>query len=161
VTRKIVRGVTAIEMGMQQCLYLGNLDAERDWGHAKDFVEGMWLMLQQDESDDYVLATGEKHSVREFVERAFAYVGRFIEWSGKGEKEQGRDASTGQVLVAIDPRYYRPTEVDLLIGDASKAAAKLGWQPKTLFADLVSEMMAAELQSLPRERISRKRIEVE
>src|SRR5215470_4116557 len=111
VTGKITRGVGASDRGLQQCLYLGNLDAKRDWGHARDYVEGMWLILQQDEPDDYVLATGEAHSVREFVERAFAYIGRRIAWRGAGVKEQGIDADSGQILVEVDPRYFRPTEV--------------------------------------------------
>ncbi len=121
VTRKITRAVAAIERGLQDKLYLGNLDAKRDWGHARDFVEGMWLMLQQAEPDDYVLATGETHSVREFVEKAFAHVGRRIEWRGSGREEKGLEAGTGRALVEIDPRYFRPTEVDFLCGDPSKA----------------------------------------
>lgn len=161
VTRKITRGVAAIELGLQERLYLGNLDAERDWGHARDYVEGMWLMLQQDQPDDYVLATGEKHSVREFVERAFGEVGRKIVWSGKGAEEQGRDAKTGEIVVAVDERYFRPTEVDLLLGDPSKARKVLGWSHKASFAELVSEMVAAELVSMKRENISRERIIVE
>jgi GDPmannose 4,6-dehydratase len=161
VTRKITRGVAAIEQGLQARLYLGNLDAERDWGHARDYVEGMWLMLQQDQPDDYVLATGEKHSVREFAERAFGEVGRKIEWTGKGAAEQGRDARTGDVLVAVDERYYRPTEVDLLLGDPAKARKILGWSHKASFAELVSEMVAAELVSMKRENLSRERIIVE
>ncbi len=158
VTRKITRGVAAIELGLQQTLYLGNLDAERDWGHAKDYVEGMWRILQQPEPDDYVLATGEKHSVRTFVERAFAEVGRTIKWSGSGVNEKGRDAKTKEVVVAIDPRYFRPTEVDLLVGDASKAREKLGWTATTTFDDLVKEMVAAELISMKKEATTRDRI---
>jgi GDPmannose 4,6-dehydratase len=145
VTRKITRAVAGIERGLQQRLHLGNLDARRDWGHARDFVEGMWLMLQQPEPDDYVLATGEAHTVRELVERAFAHVGRRIAWRGKGVDEVGIDAATGKDLVRIDPRYFRPTEVDELLGDPSKARAKLGWAPKTTFADLVAEMVEADL----------------
>jgi GDPmannose 4,6-dehydratase len=157
VTRKITRAVAAIELGIQDKLYLGNLDAERDWGHARDYVEGMWMIVQQDEPDDYVLATGEKHSVREFVERAFAEVGRHITWHGKGKDETGRDAKSGQVMVAIDPRYFRPTEVDLLLGDASKARQRLGWRHKTSFADLVKEMVASDLVQvrLEKERMNR------
>lgn len=151
VTRKITRAVAAIELGLQKRLYLGNLDAKRDWGHARDFVEGMWLILQQSEPDDYVLATGETHSVREFVEAAFDEVGRQIEWQGAGGDVQGVDAKTGDVLVAIDPRYYRPTEVDLLLGDASKARTKLGWECKTTFPELVREMVAADLEEVKRE----------
>ncbi|MEO1251526.1 MAG: GDP-mannose 4,6-dehydratase [Pseudomonadota bacterium] len=152
VTRKITRAVAAIEKGLQKSLYLGNLDAKRDWGHARDYVEGMWRMVQQDEADDYVLATGETHSVREFVERAFAEVGRTIVWEGEGVDETGRDASSGDVLVRIDPRYFRPTEVDLLIGDPSKARKKLGWAHKTKFEDLVKEMVASDLKVIEHEK---------
>jgi GDPmannose 4,6-dehydratase len=152
VTRKITRAVAAIELGMQEKLYLGNLDAERDWGHARDYVEGMWMILQQDEPDDYVLATGEKHSVREFVERAFAEVGRNVSWRGKGKDEAGIDTKSGQVLVVIDPRYFRPTEVDLLLGDPRKAHQRLGWRHKTSFADLVKDMVASDLVQVKREK---------
>jgi GDPmannose 4,6-dehydratase len=152
VTRKVTRAVAAIERGLQQQLYLGNLDARRDWGHARDFVEGMWLMLQQPEPDDYVLATGEQHSVRELVERAFACVGRRIEWKGEGADEVGLDARTGKDLVRVDPRYFRPTEVHSLLGDPSKARAQLGWTHKTSFAELVSEMVASDLKLIDRER---------
>ncbi len=145
VTRKITRAVAAIAAGKQDCLYLGNLDAKRDWGHARDYVEGMWRILQQDQPDDYVLATGETHSVREFVELSFAHIGCTIEWQGQGVDEIGRDARTGKVLVRIDPVYFRPTEVDLLLGDPSKAHAKLGWRHKTAFRDLVREMMDADM----------------
>jgi GDPmannose 4,6-dehydratase len=157
VTRKITRAVAAIELGLQDRVYLGNLDAERDWGHARDYVEGMWMMLQQDEPDDYVLATGEKHAVREFVEHAFDYVGRSIAWRGKGAGETGIDAKTGQILVEIDPRYFRPTEVDLLLGDPRKAHQKLGWRHKTSFADLVREMVESDRRQvrLERERVNR------
>ncbi|MBI1260849.1 MAG: GDP-mannose 4,6-dehydratase [Rhizobiales bacterium] len=148
VTRKITRAVASIEVGQQEVLYLGNLDAKRDWGHARDYVDGMWRMLQQDVADDYVLATGETHSVREFVERAFAEVGRHIVWSGQGADEIGTDAATNKVRVRIDPRYFRPTEVDLLIGDPSKAFEKLGWKHTTNFEQLVSEMMAFDLKLL-------------
>ena len=152
VTRKITRAVAAIELGLQDKLYLGNLDAERDWGHARDFVEGMWMILQQDEPDDYVLATGEKHSVREFVERAFAAVGRCIGWRGAGANETGVDIKADQVLVQVDPHYFRPTEVDLLLGDPSKARQRLGWKHRTSFADLVEEMVAADLVEVKFER---------
>lgn len=145
VTRKITRAVAAIETGRQQKLYLGNLDAKRDWGHALDYVEGMWLMLQQPEPDDYVLASGETHPVREFVEKCFAHVGRAITWKGKGVDEQGLDAKTGEVLVAVDARYFRPTEVDVLLGDPAKAEKKLGWTRKISFPELVREMMDADL----------------
>ena len=152
VTRKITRAVAAIEKGLQKTLYLGNLDAKRDWGHAKDFVEGMWLILQQPEADDYVLATGEVHTVREFVELAFAEVGRTIKWSGNGVDEAGHDAATGAALVKIDPRYFRPTEVDLLHGDATKARKKLGWSHKTPFRELVAEMVASDVARIDREQ---------
>jgi GDPmannose 4,6-dehydratase len=145
VTRKITRAVAAIELGLQDRLFLGNLNAKRDWGHARDYVEGMWLILQQDQPDDYVLATGETHSVREFVEKAFAQVGRSIEWQGSGVDEKGIDRSSGKVLIEIDPRYFRPTEVDLLIGDPTKARTKLGWQHRTGFEELVREMVDADL----------------
>ena len=151
VTRKISRAVAAIELGMQRQLWLGNLDALRDWGHARDYVRGMWMMLQQDEPDDYVLATGENHSIREFVERAFAEVGRTIEWSGEGLDEIGRDARTGQALVAVDPRYFRPTEVEQLIGDPSKANQKLGWRHEVGFEELVREMVASDLETVKRD----------
>ena len=145
VTRKITRAVAAIELGLQDRLFLGNLNAKRDWGHARDYVEGMWLIVQQDQPDDYVLATGETHSVREFVEKAFAHVGRSIEWQGSGVDEKGIDRSSGKVLIEIDPRYFRPTEVDLMIGDPTKARSKLGWQHRTGFEELVREMVDADL----------------
>ncbi len=152
VTRKITRGVAAIELGLQDKLYLGNLDAYRDWGHARDYVEGMWLMLQQPEPDDYVLATGESHSVREFVELAFQCVGRTIEWRGQGVDEKGIDTASDKELVGVDPRYFRPTEVDTLEGDASKAHAKLGWRHSTSFTDLVREMTESDLKVVAQER---------
>jgi len=151
VTRKITRAVAAIELGLQDKLYLGNLDAKRDWGHARDYVEGMWMILQQDEPDDYVLATGEAHSVREFVERAFARVGRSIEWRGKGANERGIEAKTGEVRIEIDPRYFRPTEVDLLLGDPSKAHQKLGWRHKIDFGSLIDEMVDCDLKLMQTE----------
>ena len=151
VTRKITRGVAAIEKGVQRTLYLGNLDAKRDWGHARDYVDGMWRMLQQDEPGDYVLATGETHSVREFIELAFQRAGRLLRWEGVGADEVGRDAKSGRVLVRVDPEYFRPTEVDLLLGDPSKAFAKLGWRHKTSFAELVAEMVDADLRLVDRE----------
>ena len=151
VTRKITRAVAAIDRGLQDRLYLGNLNARRDWGHARDFVEGMWLMLQQRNPEDYVLATGEAHSVREFVERAFACIDRSIEWRGKGAKEVGLDAKTGKDIVRIDPRYFRPTEVDELLGDASKARAQLGWKPKVSFAELVAEMVESDRAAVEQE----------
>ncbi len=148
VTRKITRAVTRILVGKQEKLYLGNLDAKRDWGYAKDYVEGMWMMLQQPSPDDFVLATGETHTVREFVERACHCAGIPIVWRGTGDQEQGLDANTGRVLIEIDPRYYRPTEVDLLLGDPSKAKAVLGWRPTVSFPELVELMMAADLEAL-------------
>jgi len=151
VTRKITRAVAAITLGAQDTLFLGNLDAQRDWGHARDYVEGMWRILQQDKPDDYVLATGEMHSVREFVERAFAEVDIRIRWQGKGVDEKGIDAATGRVLVQIDPRYFRPTEVNLLIGDATKARSTLGWHHTVSFEALVAEMVAADLETVARE----------
>ena len=145
VTRKITRAVAAIECGQQARLYLGNMDAKRDWGHARDYVEGMWRIVQHDTPDDFVLATGTTTSVRRFVELAFAEVGRKIEWRGDGVDETGVDARTGDVLVAIDPRYFRPTEVDLLLGDASKARSLLGWEHSTSLEALVAEMVASDL----------------
>jgi GDPmannose 4,6-dehydratase len=152
VTRKISRAVAAIEAGLQKTLYLGNIDSSRDWGHARDYVEGMWLILQQPKPDDYVLATGETHTVREFCELAFDHVGRKLQWRGKGVEEKGLDAKTGETLVEIDPRYFRPTEVDFLLGDPSKAHAKLGWRHKTSFAQLVREMVDADRKAVQKER---------
>ncbi len=154
VTRKITRAAARISLGIQKKLYLGNLDAKRDWGHAMDYVEGMWLILQQDKPDDYVLATGETHSVREFVELAFKEIGIEIEWRGQGVAEKGvvRTLSSdvnlkeGDVVIEIDPRYFRPTEVDILLGDASKAKKQLGWEPKHTFEELVKEMVHADLE---------------
>jgi len=157
VTRKITRAAAAIQLGYQDKLYLGNLDAKRDWGHAKDYVEGMWLITQQDEADDYVLATGETHSVREFVELAFARVGRRIIWRGTGVDEKGYDEMTGKVIIEIDKRYFRPTEVDLLIGDPAKAQQKLGWRHKTSFKDLVVEMVDADLRTIAAEHAGGRR----
>ncbi|KLK92181.1 GDP-mannose 4,6-dehydratase [Microvirga sp. KLBC 81] len=151
VTRKITRAVAAIQHGFQKKLYLGNLDAKRDWGHARDYVDGMWRIVQHFEPSDYVLATGEMHSVREFVEKSFASVGRAIEWKGSGVNEKGIDQQSGEVLVEIDPRYFRPAEVDLLIGDPSKANQVLGWQHRTSFEDLVREMVEQDLQTVLRE----------
>jgi GDPmannose 4,6-dehydratase len=152
VTRKITRAVAAIERGIQQRLYLGNIDARRDWGHARDYVEGMWLILQQEQPDDYVLATGEQHTVREFVELAFRHIDRPIRWRGTGADECGLCRRTGDVLIAIDPIYYRPTEVESLLGDATKARDKLGWRHKTTFEELVAEMVEADRLTLQRER---------
>jgi GDPmannose 4,6-dehydratase len=151
VTRKISRAVATIAAGHQETLYLGNLDATRDWGHARDFVEGMWRILQQEEPDDYVLATGETHSVREFAEEAFGQVGCHVEWRGSGRDEVGVDLKTGKTVVAIDPRYYRPTEVERLVGDATKAKNRLGWRATLGFADIVREMVASDIALLASE----------
>jgi len=156
VTRKITRGVARIEAGLESTLYLGNLDAKRDWGHARDYVVGMHRILQADQADDFVLSTGETRSVREFVELAFAEVGRAIVWRGKGVEETGVDSKSGKTVVRVDPTYFRPTEVDLLIGDSSKARQKLGWAPKTSFAELVKEMVAADLAIAQREAVNGK-----
>jgi GDPmannose 4,6-dehydratase len=146
VTRKIVRALTRIHLGCQDCLYLGNLDALRDWGHARDYVEAMWLMLQQDGPEDFVVATGIQHSVREFVGAVAAELGIKLRWQGAGRKEEAFNAATGARIVAIDPRYLRPAEVDNLLGDAKRAREKLGWTPRTTFAQLVSEMVREELK---------------
>jgi GDPmannose 4,6-dehydratase len=146
VTRKITQAVAAIHLGKQECLYLGNLDAKRDWGHARDYVEGMWRILQQPEPDDYVLATGESHSVREFVELAFAEIDIRIQWQGSGADETGFCAKTKRPLIRVDPRYFRPTEVGMLLGDPSKAHAKLGWKHRIGFRELVGEMVANDLK---------------
>jgi len=148
VTRKITRAVAAIHMGLQDTLYLGNLDAKRDWGHARDYVEGMWRIVQHDEPDDFVLATGETHTVRSFVDAAFKEVGIDIEWSGEGVAETGTDKASGRLLVRVDPRYFRPTEVELLIGDPSKAKEKLGWSATTTLSELVSEMVREDLKQV-------------
>src|ERR1700724_1381787 len=151
VTRKITRAVAAIKLGRQQTLFLGNLDAKRDWGHARDYVEGMWRIVQHSEPDDYVLATGETHSVREFVEKAFAQIGTHITWRDHGLDETGIDTRSGRVLVKIDSRYFRPTEVDLLHGDPTKARSKIGWKHRISFEQLVAEMIAADLKNLASE----------
>jgi GDPmannose 4,6-dehydratase len=150
VTRKITRAVAAIHLGLQDRLFLGNLDAKRDWGYARDYVEGMWRIVQQAEPDDYVLATGETHTVREFVERAFAEVGIEIGWKGTGKAEKGLDKNSGRILVEIDRRYFRPTEVELLLGDPAKAWKKLGWRHTVTFPQLVSEMVATDLAGMKR-----------
>lgn len=152
VTRKITRAVARIKLGLQKKLYLGNLDAKRDWGHAKDYVEGMWLMLQQDEPDDFVLATGDTYPVRHFVERAFAEVGIAVEWQGEGVNEKGINKASGDVLVEVDPRYFRPTEVDLLVGDPTKAREVLGWKHRYNLDDLIKEMVASDLQLFKRDK---------
>jgi len=146
VSRKITRAVGRIAHGKQDRLYLGNLDAQRDWGYAKDYVEAMWLMLQHDQPDDFVIATGETHTVREFCERAFARAGMELEWRGSGLEEEGVDRRSGKTVVAIDPRYLRPTEVEILLGDASKAKAALGWSPRTSFSGLVDLMVDADMR---------------
>jgi GDPmannose 4,6-dehydratase len=151
VTRKISRGVAAIKLGLQNCIYIGNLEARRDWGHARDYVKGMWMMLQQKQPDDYVLATGEIHSVREMIELSFAQIGRTVRWSGKGMDEVGKDSKSGKIVVRIDPRYFRPAEVDELLGDPSKARRVLGWKPEIKFAGLVKEMVASDLVQVARE----------
>lgn len=152
VTRKITRAAAKIKLGLQEKLYLGNLDAERDWGHAKDYVEGMWLMLQQEKPDDYVLATGKKISVRTFVDYAFREAGIVLRWDGKGADERGIDTLTGKVRVQIDPRYFRPAEVDLLVGDASKAERELGWKPKHTVEELCREMVQSDLRSFRKDK---------
>jgi GDPmannose 4,6-dehydratase len=151
VTRKITRAVAGIHLGVQKTLYIGNLESKRDWGHARDYVEGMWRILQQETPDDYVLATGETHSVREFIELAFSKVGRTIEWKGSGVDEVGIDATSGDTLVKIDRRYFRPTEVDLLLGDPSKAERLLGWKHTVSFPELVSDMLTSDLKVVAQE----------
>lgn len=156
VTRKITRAVSRIKMGLQEKLYLGNLDAKRDWGHARDYVEAMWLMLQQEKPEDFVIATGVTTKVRDFVDMAFRHVDIDIDWQGEGVNEKGIDRSTGKVLVEVDPRYFRPTEVELLLGDPAKAREKLGWQPETDLKRLVADMMTADLESTRRDEVLRK-----
>lgn len=165
VTRKITRGLSRIHEGLQDCLFLGNLNAMRDWGHAKDYVEVQWLMLQQEKPEDYVIATGEQHSVREFVEHAAAELRMRLEWRGRGVDEEARlmeapkhcAAHPGQTIIKVDPRYFRPTEVDTLLGDATKARQKLGWTPKTSFEELIREMVLSDLENARRDRLIRDR----
>ena len=152
VTRKITRALARIKLGLQDCLYLGNFNARRDWGHARDFVEAMWLMLQQPQPEDFVIATGEQHSVREFVDAAATELGMELTWKGKGKNEKGYDHD-GRCIIAVDPRYFRPTEVDSLLGDPGKAKAKLGWVPKVKFAELVAEMVREDLRSAERDEL--------
>lgn len=151
VTRKITRGMARIYTGLQDCLYVGNLNALRDWGHARDFIEMQWLMLQQEAPDDYVIATGEQHSVREFIELAARELGIAIKWEGQGLDEHGINVANGKTIVAVDPKYFRPTEVDTLLGDPTKAKEKLGWQPKISFEELVSEMVQADVEEAKRD----------
>jgi GDPmannose 4,6-dehydratase len=153
VTRKVTRGLARISQGMEQCLYLGNLDSLRDWGHAKDYVRAQWLMLQQERADDYVIATGEQHSVREFVAAAGAQLDMRIDWRGKGIDEQGVDTRTGRTVVKVDPRYFRPTEVETLLGDPAKARSQLGWQPEHSFQQLVQEMVESDLAIAKRDAV--------
>jgi len=153
VTRKITRALARIKLGLQECLYLGNMNALRDWGHARDYVEMQWLMLQQQTPEDFVIATGEQRSVREFVELAAEQIGIQIRWEGHSENEKGYDAETGKCIVAVDPRYYRPAEVETLLGDPSKAKSKLGWTPTTSFQDLVSEMMREDMREAQRDAL--------
>jgi len=156
VTRKITRALARIKLGMQDCLYLGNLDAKRDWGHAKDYVEMQWLMLQQPKPDDYVIATGTQYSVRDFVNIAAREIGLQLQWTGTGVEEKGVDAQSGSCLVAVDPRYFRPTEVETLLGDATKAQEKLGWFPKISFEQLVKEMVSEDLKLAQRDLFCQK-----
>jgi GDPmannose 4,6-dehydratase len=155
VSRKITRAFTRIKLGLQDCLYLGNLEARRDWGHARDYVEAQWLMLQQDRPEDFVIASGEQHSVRDFVNAAAKELGFAISWKGKGTEERGYDQK-GRCIVAVDPRYFRPTEVDSLLGDAGKARQKLGWAPKVRFPELVAEMVREDLKEAQRDELARK-----
>ena len=156
VTRKITRALSRIKLGLQDCLYLGNLNARRDWGHARDYVEMQWLMLQQEAPEDFVIATGEQYSVRDFVEAAGTALDLRIRWEGVGTDELGIDAATGKQIIAVDPRYFRPTEVETLLGDASKARDKLGWKPKTTFEALVREMAVEDFQLAQRDDMVRK-----
>ena len=153
VTRKITRALSRIKLGLQDCLYLGNMDAKRDWGHARDFVEAQWLILQQDEPDDFCIATGVQYSVRDFVNIASAELGMEIRWQGEGVDEQEVDVSTGKQIVAVDPRYFRPTEVETLLGDPTKAREKLGWEPRTSFEQLVKEMVASDLKDAEKDQL--------
>jgi GDPmannose 4,6-dehydratase len=156
VTRKITRALARIKLGLQERLYLGNLDARRDWGHARDYVEAQWLMLQQDQPDDYVIASGVQHSVREFVQAAGQELDMRIEWEGRGLEEKGYDRKTGACIVSVDPRYFRPTEVETLLGDATKARTRLGWQPRVTFTELVREMVQEDLKAAERDELCRR-----
>lgn len=154
VTRKITRALTRIKLGLQECLFIGNLDAKRDWGHARDYIEMMWLMLQQPVPEDYVIATGEQHTVRKFIEAACEELGFNIRWEGKGLEEKGINENSGDIIVAVDPNYFRPTEVENLLGDSTKAREQLGWNPKISFRELVKEMIEADLRSAEQERLN-------
>jgi len=158
VTRKITRGLARIKLGLQECLYIGNLDAKRDWGHARDYVKMQWLMLQQEEPEDFVIATGEHHSVREFIEVACKKMGMPIHWEGRGVEEKGIIDSQppGRTIVKIDPRYFRPTEVDVLLGDPSKAKEKLDWEPVVSFEELISEMVESDLREAKRDELCKR-----
>ncbi len=156
VTRKITRGLARIKLGFQDCLYLGNLESKRDWGHARDFVEIMWLMLQQEAPKDYVIATGRQHSVKNFVSIAAEELGFDMRWEGKGTEEKGYDQKTGKCIVAVDPRYFRPTEVESLLGDATLAREELGWEPKISFEEMVMEMVAQDLREAERDVLCRR-----
>ncbi len=153
VTRKITRALARIHLGLQDTLYLGNMDALRDWGHARDYVEMQWLMLQQEVADDFCIATGVQYSVRQFVERAYSHLGKAIRWEGQGVDEKGYDSETGACIVAVDPRYFRPTEVETLLGDPTKAKEKLGWTPRITFDEMVTEMMENDLQLAKRDAL--------
>ncbi len=154
-TRKITRALARIKEGLQEALYIGNLESLRDWRHARDFVEAMWLILQQDEPDDYVIATGKQYSVRQFIEAASGELGMDIEWQGEGVDEVGIDRNTGKQIIAVDSRYFRPTEVETLLGDPSKAKRILGWEAKTPFSELVSEMVVADLEAAKKDALIR------
>ena len=156
VTRKITRALARISLGMQKTLFLGNLDAKRDWGHARDFVEMQWLMLQQDKPDDFVIATGLEYSVRDFINISYEHLGKKINWEGSGVNEKGFDSDTNALIVAVDPRYFRPTEVDALLGDPSKAKQKLGWSPKTSLEDMINEMMESDISIAKRDSLIKK-----
>ena len=156
VTRKITRALARIKLGLQDCCYLGNLNARRDWGHAKDYVEMQWLMLQQDSPDDFVIATGVQYSVRDFVNAAANELGMSIRWQGEGVSEKGFDKKSGKCVVAVDPRYFRPTEVETLLGDATKAREKLGWTPRISFDELVAEMVREDLKAAERDELVKK-----
>jgi GDPmannose 4,6-dehydratase len=155
VTRKITRALARIKLGLLDCLYLGNLDAKRDWGHARDYVEAQWLMLQQDTAEDFVIATGIQYSVRDFVDAAAGELGIRIDWKGEGVEEKGYDAA-GRCIVAVDPRYFRPTEVETLLGDPGKARNRLGWQPRVSFKELVAEMVQEDLKAAERDELCRR-----